>query len=348
MHTDFSAQARSARGMIPVPDPPIGAMRERARRASAHDRIRSLAAGGAICLAALGVGAGAGGKIYESAYVWLTGGRAATLRHSFVEVREPTVADVRDIVRRAAFPIVFPAGIPSGSRVTSLLYFPHDRPDFVQVQYYNKSRGLDFGVSLYGPSAINTDSRVPASRVYREDVYRWQVGAEHIVVPKAHVSAREAAQIEVATMKASPMSSLVETEKMLRTIENVSGNPEIAGLAERYAPAGGGSVLLGPLQLRSVPNLASTGKPMIYSRRTEFGSDMHVVESRNTEVVLSASAVKGVNAVLRVANVRDAFVLYNQPKVGVYWVWVIHANASQGSVRKYSVDANTLLVTRSV
>jgi hypothetical protein len=332
--------------MIPVPDLPIGAMRDRARITSMRDRLRTFAAGAAICFVALG--AGAGGKIYQRAYVWFSKGQTSTLRHSFVEVREPTVADVRDIVRRAAFTVVFPAGIPSGTRLTSLLYYPHDHPNFVQVQYSNEIRGLDFGVSLYGAGAINADSPVPASEVYKEDVYRWQTDAEYIVIPKAQIPAREAARIEAATVKASPTTTLLATEKMLRTIEDLSGDPKIADIAEHYAPTSGTSVLLGPVQLRLIPKLARTDSPMFYSRRTEFGPDMRATATLNKEAVLSAGAVKGIDAVLHRGKARDSFVLFNERAAGDYLVWVIRQNGPPSSVRRYSVDKNTLLVTRSV
>lgn len=348
MHFDFSSLGRTARSMIPVPDVPIEAMRARVRRATTQGRLRTLAVGGAICIAALGVGAGFGGRIYDSVHVWLTGEKATTSSHSFVEVREPTAADLRGIISRATFPLVLPTGIPAGTRVTIILYFPVDHPDFVQIQYYNKHPKMNVGISLYSSAAINTNAPGPISQAYREDVYRWRVGAEYVIIPKAHVSPREAARVKAAMMiNVSPMSSFSATKKMLRFIDNVSGDPEIADIAERYAPATGLSVLLGPLQVRSLPDHSQNHEPLTYSRRTEFGPDMRSTGRRFKGIVLPLSGVNALNAVLRFAGVHNGFLLYNQPMAMKYWVWTIPSNGSSKNIRKYSVDAKTLLVTPS-
>src|SRR5665213_3236112 len=98
MHSDFSTMARSAKGMIPVPDVPMEALRARARRGTAQERLRTFAAGTALCLAALGVGAGFGRPIYDSVSVWWSGGNETLTLRSLAAISQPTITDLRSVL----------------------------------------------------------------------------------------------------------------------------------------------------------------------------------------------------------------------------------------------------------
>lgn len=356
MHSDFSTLARSAKDMISVPDFPMEALRASARRGTARERVRTLAAGTAICLAALGVGAGFGRTIYDGVSVWWSRGIETVVLRSLAETNYPTLADLRGVLARATFPVVLPVGVPPGTRLGTLLYSPLDRPNMLLLQYHNERAHFDAPVSIYGPGAGNmgTPPLENGRRIFSQAVYRWQIGSETVTVPKAHVSRGAADRIRLAMMKASPRASLITTARMLPRIVVLGIEaPGMIALAERYAPAKGRSVLVGQFEVHRLSTLAKSNKPMLDMRTLRWtrmpqlpdGPDFaHATQRPFKTVVVPVKGVRALRAALLFAGTCRCALLYNQPSAAAYWVWTIPESASAEIVRKYAVNAKTLVV----
>lgn len=363
MGSDFSAMGKAARALIPVPELSMDSIRARSHSAAARDRVRALIVCGAIRLAVLGAGAAVGEKLYDGVRVWLSGGKAALTVRSLVMVREPTASDLRDVVARATFPIVFPVGVPAGTRVTMILFAPAERPNFVEVQYRNERTNFNVGFSLIDSATVNTNEATLPTGSWRPPFqagYQWRVGRETVLVPKfARISLHDVNRIEAAMMKASPEGSLALIGTMLRKVMVLGVTPELADIAERYAPPSGRSVLLDPQLIRRIPSLVQQGKPVVDDRTIYFSNIPSVHGepdySRATlhwprVIVISAAGVRAIDAVLRFTGTRDdcdCEILFNQPSNATYWVWKISMSASP-TARKYSVDAKTFAVTQTL
>lgn len=359
MHSDFSSLARSAKDMIPVPDLPMEALRIHARIGTARERLRTFVAGTAICLAALGVGADFGRTIYDGVSVWWAGEKEAVILRQLVMVDQPTIADLRGVLARAAFPAILPIGVPPGTRLGTLLYAPLDRPNMLVLQYRNERARFDAPISIYGPASAGSDggnSLDSAVRPFSQAVYRWQIGSETVTIPKARISRTQANRIRAAMMTASARASVVATATMLPNIVVLGSAPEVTALAERYAPARGCNVLVGQFEVHRLGQLAKTGMPMLDTRTLRW---THIPLSRSGSpdfaratqrplkaVIVSANGVKALRAALLFAGTCRCELLYNRPNAETYWVWTIPVNASTRAVRKYAVNAKTLMVQR--
>jgi hypothetical protein len=362
MQSDFSSKGRSARERIAVPEISMGLIRSRSHKATAQGRVRSLAVCGALVLATLGAGAALSGKIHDGINVWLSGGKVAIVVRSFEMAVEPTAADVRAGIAHASFPVVFPVGLPAGTRITGMEFSPSS----VTVRYANRRANFHVGLSLIDTATIRTDDvRLPTGAM-RGEVYQWQVGRETVVVPIRSISLREMNGIKTAMMTTDPENSLVTTEAMLPRIilldrsTLVEGPSAFADVAEHYAPASGSSVLLALRQAgSSIAQLAKQGKPILDSRivtlsnipaaRGKFPGPDYSKATLHwfRAVVVSAGGVRAIDAVLRsIGGKCDCEVLFNQPSGATYWVWTIPTSPS-ASVKKYSVDAKSLTVTPS-
>lgn len=357
MHSDFSTLARSAKGTIPVPDIPMEALRSHARRGAARERLRTFVAGTAICLVALGVGAGFGRTIYDGVSVWWSGGNESIILRSLATTMFPTIADLRGVLARATFPVVLPVGVPPGTRLTYLSYSPLDHPNMLLLQYQNERMHFDAPIALYGPAADAAKGALPLEngiRPFSQAVYRWQIGSETVTIPKAHISQADAGRIKTAMMKASPRASLIATARMLPTIVVLGSAPKIIALAERYAPAKGRSVLVGQSEVHRLGKLAKSGKPMLDMRTLRWinmpllrnGSPdfAHATQRPLKIIAVPANGVKALRAALLFAGACRCELLYNQPNAATYWVWAIPENASAETVRKYAISTKTLAV----
>lgn len=360
MRYDFAASGRSARDLIPVPELPLESIRHRSRTASARGRLRALTLCVTICLAGLGAGAAFGEKIYAGVRVWLAGGKAAVVVSSLVMVREPTAADLRNVVARATFPIILPAGVPAGTRVTMIMFAPAERPNSVTVVYRNDRARFNVGFSLFDSAAVNTNhAMLPAGSarpLFRAD-YQWQIGSESVFVLKEHISAVDANRIKGAMLQASPADSLALTAPMLRKVTVVGGAPALADAAERYAPREGRSVLLDRQQTRQIPRLVMQHKPVLDSRIIYLSNIPSVQGEPDYSkatlhwpkiTVISEGGVRAIDAVLRSTGNRDdcgCEILFNQPNKTTYLVWKLPMSTS--AVKKFSVDAKTFVVTQA-
>jgi hypothetical protein len=354
MASDFSTIGRAARALISVPEVPINEIRARSYKAAARERVRNVV-GGAMCLVVLGAGVTVGAKLYNGARVWLYGGEAAVTVRSMVMVRQPMASDLRALNAHTTFPIVFPVGLPAGTRVSMIMFAPAERPSSVTLEYRNDRTNFHAGISLFDSATVNAnDATLPtgAERPPFRAAYHWQVGKEIVLVPKTSISTHDAERIEAAMRRVSPASSLASTDSMLRKVTVLGGSSELADVAERYAQATSSSVLLDEHVVRDIPRLVKQGKPVL-DTRTVFLSNIPSVHgepdfSKATlnwpkVVVVPVVGVRAIDAVLRSTKVRGTCgceILFSQPDDETYWIWKIPPSGLAAT--KYVVDAKTL------
>lgn len=356
MDSNFSATGKAARELIVVPELPMDLIRVRSRRATTRERVRALIVYCAIGIALLGAGAAVGQKLYDGVRVWLSGGKAAVSIGSFVMVREPTASDLRHVVERASFPIVFPVPVPTGTRMTMLIFAPAERPNFVEVHYHNEGTNFNIGFSLIDSTTINTNETTLPSSTWQPSSYQWRVGRELVLAPRfAHTPSIDMNRIKQAMMQSSPASSLAFTETTLRKVVVLGVRPELAVVAERYAPRTGRSVLLDPQLTARIPNMVREDKPVV-DDRIVYLSNIPTVRgepdySKATlhwprVILIPAAGVRAINAALRFNSAqRDCHcvILFNQPDPATYWVWKFPLSQAL-RVKKYAVDAKTFAV----
>ncbi|HEY5257810.1 MAG TPA: hypothetical protein VIJ12_05460 [Candidatus Baltobacteraceae bacterium] len=362
MHSNFSTAGKSARELIPVPELPAEFIRSRSFATAARDRVRSFVLGGAICLAAVGAGAGLGGKIYDGVHVWLSGGKAAVTNiRSLTAMHRPKAADVRAAIARATFPVVFPVGLPAGTRVTMMGYAPAEHPNFIMVMYWNRRAHVQGGFSIFDSTAVNTSEALLPPGASRGAVYTWRVGGETVVTGKHSMTVGDVNAVRAAMMETSASDSLAATDKMLTRITMLAPTPvlgdlpEPAKVAERYASPNGRSVLLGRQSIASIARILKEGKPILDTRIVSLGEipnlhgDPDYTKAKYhwpKVVAVPAGGVRAIGAVLRSIGHADCGceILFDQPNGTTYWIWTIPMTAS-GTVSKYAVDAKTLAVT---
>ena len=358
MHSDFSTRGRSVRELIPVPTVPLDSIRRRSRAARARGRMRTIVACAAIVIAALGTGAGVGAKIYDRVHVWLSGGRSAIVVHSGVIMRHPIGSELREAIAHATFAVVFPVGLPAGSRVEMVTLAPADRPSAITISYQNGS-GFNRSFALLDPAVVSDAAKLPGGPVGigTGTVRRWQIGGEIVLVRSTGSPAHDLDRIETAMIGSSPRDSLAANEAMLPTMIVLGGTVRLAA-AERYRPANGRSVLLEPAFVRLIPGLAKRNAPLLDSRITTLDdvryakgdlSGAHLVK-RDEVAAVSAGGVRAIDAVLRSGGIGRngdcaCEILFNQPSGTAYWVWNIPLSGP-ATAKRYSVDARTFVVSR--
>lgn len=334
----------------------MNAIRSRAGGARRRERTRALVACAAL-VCAIGAGAGLGAKLYGGVNVWLFGDKAAIVVSSLVTTSSPTASQLREVIDRATFPVVLPAGLPPGAQAIRILYAPPDRPTSITIQYRSRRSSFTGGFTLMDSRAVNTDAALlpPGTRV--GSVYQWTVGKETVIVALGSMSAGEVDRARAAMLAASPRATLERTEAALPRIAVLGGFFEIADRADRLAPAQGESVLLDRSYVRWISTLAKTNAP-IYDRRTIYLSNIPMVRgvpdySKATvhwpkTVAVSPAGVKAIDAMLAASgtdrNDCRCELLVNRPGAKTYRIWRIPIAAAE-PVRKYAVDARTLAVT---
>ena len=345
MRTDFADSAKSARETIAVPALPWDHILARARDVDRRDRRRAYLVG-AMCVAVIGIGAAAGDRIYEGVHLRLSGGAAAVAVDSLVIVRQPMASDVRTVAERATFPVVFPVGIPAGAHVTMLQYAPPDNPNSVTLDYRDGDR-FNAGISLFDSSTVNGADAAPA-HVMSQASYSWRVGGETVVVPRAHITARDADRIKARMLASSPSASLDRTSPLLSELSIQGDAAALASAVAGYAPHDGKGVLLDSAQARAIPSAAASGSAFRDTRIVDL-SRIPTVNgdpdySKATvrfpgPPIISAGGVKAIAAVMR-EHACDCAILFYPHDASTYWVWTIPTRDPEGS-KKYAVDAKT-------
>lgn len=349
MPSDFSARARSAREHIPVPALPMESIRSRSHSARKR-RLQAVVAGVAISVAALAAGGAAGAKLYDSVRLRLAGGTAAMTMHSAVMLRRPTAADLRGTMAHATFPVIFPAGLAGGGRIDRLEATPDGRPSAIFVHYIGASGGDGATFLLLDPAVVDTDGEFLKASASLGDVYDWRAGGEVVVASKRSLSADDAGRIKAAMSSTSPAESLAATESALPKL-TVIGEAIRLEIAERHRPRSGRSVLLAPDEVRSIPDLARRGAPVLDRRALHLTKIPYAngeIDYRNvkrsggaTVVAVAANGVRAIAAVLRSAGAArgdcGCEILVNQTNGAAYRIWTIPMSGT-ASAKEYAVD----------
>ncbi len=356
--SDFATLGRSARAAIPVPEVPMAAIRGRVRRSRGRDRSVRLVLCGALCLAALGIGVELGDRAYEGVRVWLLGGKEVVAVRSVAFLRNPMAFEVRAVASTAAFPVIFPVGLPANSQLRSLVVAPAEHPTFIQVGYRLPNR-YPLNVQLVDAVSVATDaaalSKVSHTRLF--GVYQWRVGDEIVLVGRG-VSRSIVARVRSQMMRTSPRQSLSETEGAALGFVVLGYPTAFSDIARRYVPPGSRAVLLDSWHVKALSMSAQRKKPL-FDDRTVY---IHLAPSASGTpdwssarprwkrvMAISAPGVQGVEAVLRYAyggRTCSCEILFDQRSRGAYWVWTI-ANAPPHLVQRYTVDATTLAIVPS-
>lgn len=357
MPFDFRAMSKAAREAIVVPDVHIEDIRSRARAESLQIRARILAAGIAACVVVAGASMAFGGKVYQGVRLWLNHGKVRVSVSSLVMMRYPMMPDVLSMTRRATFPIIYPVGIPAGSRIDMALFAPQDHPNAVDISYHNERAHFDVGFLVFDSSAVEATGTPPlgVSMSIAGGVYQWSVGRETVIVPKSHISSEDANRVRAAMMAATPAGSLNGLMPMLRHVSVQDPASALEQVAERYAPPSGQSVLLEPHELLQIPQLVRDAKPWL-DQRTVYLSDIPLVHgepdyskaklSWPKVPVITVAGVRAIAAVLQATGPADCScgILFHQLSARTYWIWEIPVRPS-APVQRFSVDAKTLTIT---
>lgn len=356
MQSDFSASAKAARAALLVPELPMDSIHRRSRAIGRNDRIRSFAAGGAIALGAVGASA-LGMKLYDGIGVWLSGDRAAVVARSFAIENAPMPADLKALSDRATFPVVYPAGLPSGARLARVIYAPFDRPSQIVVSYRDMRGNFNAGFALIDSRTLGSGlALLPnGSPAGYGKVRQWRAGAETVIVSDNVLSPDVARAVRTAMQRVTPAQSLQLAESSAWNVRLLGGSDAAALAAERLSPGG---VLVDRGNLAQIPSLARTHAPLMRPRALYLTGIPYVngepQYQRATvdavrEVAIPANGVRAIAAVMGAAASNGAQrgcceIYYTAPANGRYEIWTVPVAGTEAA-RKYAVDAATYSVT---
>jgi hypothetical protein len=358
MQHDFSAKAHYAQASITVPALSIESIRSRARAARSHSRARALIMSVAAVIA-LAAGVGVGAKVADGMRVWLFGNNVATVQaHSGAILLHPMAADLREAISGATFPVVFPVGMATDSRIRSISRTPLKHPSSITITYDDVNGGVKQWFLLIDPAVVSTDgsSLPPGAAVSSlHEGAHWRAGREIVLTNSASFSPRDLARIRAAMMTSTPASSFAATVPLLAPMP-VLGDPVRLAIAERYRPAMGRSVLV---NIVSVSRQLKARRPLLDTRiiALSWFGDMskrlvhatNANDPRSKRIVVSVSGVIAIRAVLRSTGVSPdtcrCEVLFNEHSSSTYWIWTIPLSGS-GPIRKFAVNTTTLEVTK--
>ena len=354
MSSDFSAAGRTARELIPVPELPLQSIRRRSRAAAKNGRFGIIAACASVAIALVVAGTGVGAKLYDGVRVWLTGSKIEMSIHSGVIMREPDAVLLRREMAHATFPMVFPVGLPAGTRVQMVTLTPLGRPSVVSISY--EGPHFKSGLTIVDPAVVDSGDGIgpDGTGPVIKNAQHWRVGGEVVVVRGGSIPARYLDDIKAAMADSSPSASLAATEALLPKVVVVGGDVRL-GVAEQLRPAGGRSVLIGKQGVESIPGLVTHAQPLLDRRVWHLSSityrngDISTASMTKADgIAVSADGVRAIGTVLR-SRTKGASgcaceVLFYQPNASAYWIWTIPLQAS-GEPRKYTVDARTFAVT---
>ena len=341
MHADFSSAAKSARAQLAVPALDMESIRSRSQAEGFHARLRRLVVACAFALGAIGAGAAFAANT-AGVRVWFFGGKMAAIEvQSFAMVRSPMPADLRNIAASATFPVIWPVGLPAGSRIGWIIYSPAEHPNFLTISYRDHSGHALTSVSIVDSRSVETDKALlpkDAHVVKGPSPYVWHAGEETVFMSRAYRPASAVAAIRSAMVQTSPAASLALNTPFAATIETETGAWDYMNAAERLAPSN--SVLLSPAQIGQMKRLARLDKPLRDDRtlilrhiRFKDGKPDYphaIVDIPRGEVALSAAAVQTVATALSRANLThkcECAVLVRRS--AHYSVWKIDAKTGR-------------------
>jgi len=345
MHSDFSATAKNARMQIPVPPLDIEAIRERSAANGARERVRRLLAGAAMALGAVGAAAAlastAGGW-----HLWMFGNKVELVIQSLGIVRYPVAADVRNVVARAAFPVVLPDGVPPRLRVLGIAYSPMDRPTLMTIQYGNASEPWVVAVSLIDTEKIAADEKLlPAGPepAFTTQGYHFRIGRETVLVQGRHISAADAQRVEAVMEHESPAQTAAAFDALLTHIIVLQKvTPQVAQAAERVAPPGK-DVVVADWDMRLIPRLATQGKPLRDSRIVYLSSipQVHGQPDYDNATLYWPKAIA-----IAPNGVRAIATALRRSHTGPNCNCAILVHASNGAYTVWKIDHRTLRATQ--
>jgi hypothetical protein len=341
---------KAARDAVIVPELSMNAIRLRSKRVGAHNRLTVAIACVAFAAGTLGAAA-YGEKAVEGIRIWISGDKSAAVVDSLTMIREPLARQLRAVVAKATFPVVFPVGLPADAQVRSVIFSPAEKPNIFVVMYTRLGNHKVDTFMLVDPAVVNADQLpVGMERPTFRTVKQWRIGGE-IVMPgwDAEHWANWSA-IRAAMASSSPDASLDALANALPKVV-VLGSPARLDVAERLRPAGGPSVLIEPRQIDAI--LRSAHPQPIVDNRTYTLTHIPYVKGApdyekasmafSKDVLASANGARAIEAAVRLAGgaACSCYVLVHQPDAATYWVWTIPATGA-APPRKFVVDAKTL------
>jgi hypothetical protein len=356
MHSDFSTTAKSARAAILVPSVPLENIMSRSRALGNRDRLRTIVVCGAMALAAIGAAA-TGSKLYGGIQFWLSGSQGAVTIHSMAVVSPPLGNDLRVIAAKATFPVVYPVGLPAGTRIIRIMYAPADRPTSITLQYLNPRSGFNVILTVVDSTIVNATSLpMPGGGQAPRfgTVAQWNVGDETVIAFSGNLAPSFVRTIKDAMRSTSPSASLSTNEAMLWRLRTVGAPYRLADIAEQLAPNGS---VVSRGELRLVPGLARARRPLLaanvmYMTNIPYANGIpqynRASQRWDREVSVPADGVRAIAAVMAAAGESGRStdcceILYTPVSKGSYTLWTLPMSSS-APAKKYLVDAKTYQV----
>ena len=257
MPVEFSQAGRMARDRINAPNVPLDGIRHRAQAANRRQRVALASIVAALVFASVSVGTGAAQRAYQGVRIWISGSRGAMVLHSLAIIRDPMPADIRAIAHSAAFQVIFPSGIPAGTRIIRIMYTPADHPNTIAVGYLPK-HGKQFDVTLVQTSSIDNGQLPPGASPMSVTVR--QVGEESVVAQQRFPSPK------FLQWNDTPEQSLARAEAFAAPIHIMEPHAEVVDAAERIAAGNSRAVIIGRPYTQTIPQLAREHKPLLEAR----------------------------------------------------------------------------------
>jgi hypothetical protein len=187
----------SARLCIVVPEIPLAAIRSAAQLPpSSSKRPKRIVAG--ILAGMVILGAAAAAELWKGAHVSFgpSGAMHLSTVDEFRLKKNPTTDDLRNIARRARFPVQFPGGLPPGTTIAEIGY----GPSILLVDYnlpgaWRRSNHL-LRIVLADPRALTSPSS-PHAFVFRigglaaKGSVQWSIGRELVIVMRSTATPAE-------------------------------------------------------------------------------------------------------------------------------------------------------------
>ena len=213
MPANFDVACRAARDAISVPPIPLEAIRSAAQAGSqTYTSGRRRAVLIAVVASVSLVAAAAAAEFYGRVQVML--GPSGAVNVSFdpgsayrAVIRNPKPADFEKAARAMDFPVVFPTGLPQGTRAEVLMVFG---PSAMQIVYdlpgaWRRSNHL-LVVMLANPAAVATGTAHPPRAKYQlqfvpaegRGAARWTVGRENVILLNSQITPAELAHFKAS------------------------------------------------------------------------------------------------------------------------------------------------------